>query len=205
MSSATDANRLAKAVIDRRRELAITGEEASDRAGISRSTWSHVESGAAQRISARTLAGVDEAMGWDPGMAASIYREREVDRVGILTGEHHHLHTEPCPACIALRKSRHPLDADIEQLRLAYVEARGDGINRPADFESFRLLLPDLERAIHRLLQHRMDLGPPAADPAPEPEHNQTLVNLELFQAVARLEHRITQLEPLNRTTEKTP
>ena len=65
-----DPARLARIARDRRNELGLTQRQAADAAGVSDQTWLTLENG--RTVSRRTLAGVDEAMQWEPGSARAV-------------------------------------------------------------------------------------------------------------------------------------
>lgn len=65
-----DLARLASRVRQRRLELGLTQRDASIAAGVSDQTWVNVERG--DKVSDRTLAGVERALGWQAGAAAGV-------------------------------------------------------------------------------------------------------------------------------------
>lgn len=65
---------LAAAVAARRAELGESVSAIADRANISRATWHNVEQGIGQAITLRTLAAIDNVLGWAPGEARRLFR-----------------------------------------------------------------------------------------------------------------------------------
>ena len=62
--------RLATLVIKRRTELRLGVEPAAKAGGISKDTWKRVEGG--QRVWDRSFAGIEAALGWEPGSCRRI-------------------------------------------------------------------------------------------------------------------------------------
>lgn len=65
-----DLERLATLVHKRRTELRLGVEPAAKAGGISKDTWKRVEAG--QKVWDRSFAGIEAALGWEPGTCRSI-------------------------------------------------------------------------------------------------------------------------------------
>lgn len=65
-----DLGRLAALVHKRRTELRLGVEPAAKAGGISKDTWKRVEAG--QRVWDRSFAGIETALGWEPGTCKRI-------------------------------------------------------------------------------------------------------------------------------------
>lgn len=72
-----DLERLATLVHQRRTELKLGVEPAAKAAGISKDTWKRVELG--QKVWDRSFAGIEKALGWEPGTCRSVLDGRDLE------------------------------------------------------------------------------------------------------------------------------
>lgn len=75
VSVETGAERLARHVRGRRRQLRLTQRQAAEQAGVSEPTWGVVENAKAENYADMTLSGIDLALGWCPGSARTVLED----------------------------------------------------------------------------------------------------------------------------------
>lgn len=122
--------RLAEFVRSRRDELDISQREAAYSAGVSDTTWSHIEGGTRTGYSSRTLRGVCRALGWTPTSTARVLAGGEPELLSEVSDANGpHMGSEGWPAWLEAKFVR--LERRVD--RLEDVADRLESLLPPGD------------------------------------------------------------------------